>query len=121
EIEPIVWINYTHEVLTRLFPSHPRLSEKVVLIVENEKFSADSNNTRIEISTGLIREVKNENEYAIVLAHELGHNLWRHIEENELVRKQRPPRARPGLPTGAQLRRIRLNETESDLVSILTV
>jgi hypothetical protein len=75
-----VWESYSRQVLASLFPTRTRLIRKlrVRVIVADERVFAASDFAQIYITGGFIRSVRNEREFAALLAHEFGHRLCLH-------------------------------------------
>lgn len=83
--------NYANSVLEKL--KRASLVEQVpgqVIVVANDQMDAGATaDGNIFISSGYIRELKNEDQLAALLAHELSHVLLRHHDSNAFVRVQK--------------------------------
>jgi tetratricopeptide (TPR) repeat protein len=83
--------NYANGVLERL--KTVSTVEKVtgqVIVVANDQMDAGSTaDGNIYISSGYVRELKNEDQLAALLAHELSHVLLRHHDSNAFSRVQK--------------------------------
>jgi len=73
------WEEYSRIVLEYMFPTRRKLVERVKIhIVDDETINARGGGNDMLIAVGLIKFVRNEDEFAAVLAHELGHRLLVH-------------------------------------------
>lgn len=83
--------NYANSVLEKL--KRASLVEQVpgqVIVVANDQMDAGATpDGNIFISSGYIRELKNEDQLAALLAHELSHVLLRHNDSNAFLRAQK--------------------------------
>lgn len=77
-----VWEKYSRNILNILFPTEQKLIKKMgIRIINNDSLVfAGTNIKEIGISTGLIMKVRDQDEYASILSHELGHRLLIHRE-----------------------------------------
>lgn len=95
---------YANGVLERLKAASP--VEKVpgqVIVVANDQMDAGSTaDGNIYISSGYVRELKNEDQLAALLAHELSHVLLRHHDSNALSRVQKQFATLAGLGMGVR-------------------
>jgi len=52
-------------------------------VVEDDAVNATADSETVEVHTGLIRFVENDDELALILGHELAHNTMEHIQRSE--------------------------------------
>lgn len=80
---------YILEIVNRLLESWEGVKPEIVVIVETGKyFSAYVDELhQLHVSTGLLREVKNEDQLASIVAHEISHILLRHNSKKSMVER----------------------------------
>ncbi|MGB3223604.1 MAG: M48 family metalloprotease [Desulforhopalus sp.] len=80
---------YILEIVNRLLESWEGEKPEIVVIVETGKyFSAYVDELhQLHVSTGLLREVKNEDQLASIIAHEISHILLRHNSKKSMVER----------------------------------
>lgn len=74
------WERYSRDVLLARFPARKKLVRKIrIHIANNDAFAFIGGDRRkIFLTTGVIRFVRDEHEYASLLSHEFGHQLISH-------------------------------------------
>src|SRR3989344_4949610 len=74
------WADYTARLVAEYFPSEKWLAEKTITILPTSEVIAQvpEDDSGIEISVGFIYLLRNEAEYLVVLAHEIGHMKLKH-------------------------------------------
>lgn len=77
-------VAYVNSVIDRLFAKAPvpHLPMRVVIEAEDEPNAACAPNGTLKVTLGLLRAVRNEDELAFILAHEISHVLLRHHDSN---------------------------------------
>ncbi len=109
-IVPAIWVEYTQRVVKELFPTRPKLWEKKLIVVPSDEIRAAPFEKEVRISTRFIREIQDEEEYAVLIAHEWGHGLWGSINK---------PQTKVILPTSEFFDDYRVKEAEADFVAFI--
>lgn len=83
--------NYANSVLEKLKRSSmvERVPGQVIVVANDQMDAGATADGNIYMSSGYIRELKNEDQLAALLAHELSHVLLRHHDSNAFVRVQK--------------------------------
>jgi predicted Zn-dependent protease len=76
------YVNRVRTVTQRLLDTAGATDSWDVYVLKNDEFNAFTTaGNNVYVYTGLLDAVQNDDELAVVLAHELGHNLARHVVE----------------------------------------
>lgn len=98
--------SYLNEVLERLMPNdtnHPKV--EVHLVRSAVKNAHSRYNGLLTINVGLLAELENEAELASILAHEIGHDMYKHSEDR-FFENLDPKRRRKGRESIYRLQRV---------------
>ena len=81
---PVVAFTVKRDTSTISMPIRPkRISKFRTHLVHNRDINAFANGVAVYVKTGLMEWVKNDAELQFVIAHELAHNIEKHLEKTE--------------------------------------